>query len=403
MNILIIHAHTANRGDEAAIKAMVDELLVKYPRLNITISLTGITPYPNMPSQVKLIERFPKVRARLEQFEFFLAILTKGRFIFTKSGKEFLDAVENADLVIHAPGGPSIGDIYYEVEILYLWCLDLIRKKGIRYMFYAPSMGPFKITRRNNLRRRILTGAQKVIVRDPISLRYIKEFIPEIDVIQTLDSALQHDIDFDTNKKKFLKYHALRDFIEEHNFCIGITITDLQWHPLHKDKAVVKNLSNIFHEFIEMKIKEGYGIIFIPQLYGTGNDTIVMNTYMKEKHTFMVDAFSDEYDAYFQQYLISILHAVVGMRYHSNIFSAKMGTPFVSISYEQKMKGFMQSINMEDYCIELVDISLQLLNEKYNMLESNYKNYKKTLNNLHLKMKEEAYRSTQTVIDILEK
>lgn len=402
MNILIIHAHTSNRGDEAAVKSMVDELLLKYPRANITISLTGITPYPNLPSQVMLIDRFPKVRARLEQFEFFIAIFTKGNFVFTKSGKEFLNAVENADLVIHAPGGPSIGDIYYKVEILYLLCLDFIRKKGKRYMFYAPSMGPFKITKRNNLRKKILLGAQKIIVRDPISLQYIKELIPDINVIQTLDSALQHDIDIVTNKNKYLQYHGLRNFVESHNMCIGITITDLQWHPLYKNKAIVKNIPIIFNEFIESKIKEGYGIIFIPQLYGAGNDTIVMKTYMKEKHTFMVDAFLDEYDAYFQQYLISILHAVVGMRYHSNIFSAKMGTPFISISYEQKMKGFMQSINMEDYCIELDDISLQLLDEKYMVLESNYEDYKSTLNNLHPKMKEDAYKSTQAVIDILE-
>ncbi|MCB7060104.1 hypothetical protein, partial [Eggerthella lenta] len=72
-------------------------------------------------------------------------------------------------------------------------------------------------------------------------------------------------------------------FVESHNMCIGITITDLQCHPLYKNKAIVKNIPIIFNEFIESKIKEGYGIIFIPQLYGAGNDTIVMKTYMKEK------------------------------------------------------------------------------------------------------------------------
>ena len=39
----------------------------------------------------------------------------------------------------------------------------------------------------------------------------------------------------------------------------------------------------------------------------------------------------DMHDCYFQQYIISLIKAVVGMRYHSNIFSAKMGTPFVSV------------------------------------------------------------------------
>lgn len=403
MNILIMHAHTANRGDEAAVKAMVDELLIKYPEANITISLTGVTKYPNMPKQVKFIDRFPKVRARLEQLEFFIAIPTKGKFIFTKSGKEFLDAVNKADLVIHAPGGPSIGDIYANVELLYLWGLDFVRKKGKTYMFYAPSMGPFKMKKRNKLRRKILLGAECVIVRDPISLKYVNDFLPEVKAVQTLDSALQHEVDLATNSEKYLRYEELKDFITSHEKCIGITVTDLQWHPSYKDNEVVKKLPNIFNHFIEKKIDEGFGIIFIPQLYGTSNDTDVMRMYMKQEHTFMIDAFSEEYDSYFQQYLISKLYAVVGMRYHSNIFSAKMGIPFVSVSYEQKMKGFMQSVGLSDYCININDLSEDKMNLKFKELEENYEEYKMKLSSLHKFMKDKSYETTQSVIEILER
>ena len=37
VNILVIHSHNANRGDEAAVKAMVDELLIREPRLRFLI------------------------------------------------------------------------------------------------------------------------------------------------------------------------------------------------------------------------------------------------------------------------------------------------------------------------------------------------------------------------------
>ena len=53
MKILVLHAHTANRGDEAAVKAMVDEILEAKPNANITICINGNTFYPNMPKQVK--------------------------------------------------------------------------------------------------------------------------------------------------------------------------------------------------------------------------------------------------------------------------------------------------------------------------------------------------------------
>ena len=400
--ILIIHSHNANRGDEAAVKAMVDELLVKYPDADITISNNGFTPYPNMPVQVKQIDRFPKLQSKVAQAEFFMALATKGKLVFTKEGKEFMKALKSANLVIHAPGGPSIGDTYYKAESLYLWRLNFIRKLKKPYMFYAPSMGPFKDEKRNKRRKEILQGAEKVIVRDPISLKYLNDFMPELHAQQALDSAFQHDVDYELNEHKYNDYKELKEFIESHDKCIGITITDLKWHPVHKNEEVINNIKPAFSAFIKKKISEGYGVVFVPQLYGTSNDTNSMMQYMDEGNTFMVDAFSDKYDTYFQQHIIGKLYAVVGMRYHSNIFSAKMGTPFVSVSYEQKMKGFMQSVGLEQYCVDLYNMNEQLLEEKFSVLENNYDEYKNKLKGLHDWMRSEAYSSTEAVISILE-
>ena len=40
-----------------------------------------------------------------------------------------------------------------------------------------------------------------------------------------------------------------------------------------------------------------------------------------------------------------------------------MGTPFVSVAYEQKMKGFMKKIQQEKYCIDISDLSFELLKD----------------------------------------
>lgn len=402
MNLLIIHSHNANRGDEAAVRAMVDELLIRYPNANITISNNGFTPYPNMPKQVEQICRFPKMRSRMAQLEFFIILATKGAISFTKEGKKFVKKLKSADLVLHAPGGPSIGDIYYESEKLYLWRLNLVRRMGIPYMFYAPSMGPFNDEKRNKVRSKILRGATKVILRDPISVKYVNEFIPELKVEQALDSALQHDVDIDVNEKKLRGYTSLSEFIGKFDKCIGITITDLLWHPKHKSTGIDKKIAEAFKGFIKKKTDEGYGVIFVPQLYGALNDTDTMNEFMIEGSTFMIDAFSEEYDTYFQQYVISKLYAVVGMRYHSNIFSAKVGTPFISVSYEQKMKGFMESVGLDNYCIDVYDLTEANLHSKFEILQGKYDEYKERLKELHGYMKEESYKTTQAVIDILE-
>lgn len=316
----------------------------------------------------------------------------------------FIKAVKKADLVLHAPGGPSIGDTYYDAEVSYLNVYDLLIVMNKPYMFYAPSMGPFEKTERNEWRRRILLNAKAIVLRDPISEKYIRNFLQGEKVYQTLDSAFQHDIDVITNEKKLSMYDELKTFMKVHSKCVGVTITDLMWHPVYsKDNKLKINIQAVFEDTLSYLTQEGFGIIFIPQLYGTGNDYDLMKSYCKNNQDyFVIPADNDDYDTYFQQYIIGKLYAVIGMRYHSNIFSAKMGTPFISVSYEQKMQGFMEKIGLSQYCIKLEDLTQDKLKEKFLDLENEHDKYKYFLKSKHEDMKKEAYKTTEIVKRILE-
>ena len=402
INILVIHAHDKNRGDEAAVKSLADELLSQIPDANIVISNNGDTPYPNMPLNVHQISRFPVPYSMVARIEFILSFIFNGKIAFTKLGLGFMSTLRSCDIVIHAPGGPSIGDTYYSAELLYLLKLDMIRRMNIPYMFYSPSMGPFNDKKRANLRKRVIRGAKYVYVRDPISYKYVKEFVPDVDVKLAMDSALQHDIDQDRYEPIYEQYTGLKAFVKSHEKCIGITITDLKWHPIHGKTNISGKINDTFQKFIDLLIDRGYGIVFIPQLYGTSDDATYMSGFMRPEHTFVISATEDRYDSYFQQYVIGKMYAVVGMRYHSNIFSAKMCTPFVSVSYEQKMREFMESTELSDYCIDLKDLCYEKLTSKFEQLEVNYDEYADKLKALHEPMKKKAYMPTQTIIDFLE-
>lgn len=166
-----------------------------------------------------------------------------------------------------------------------------------------------------------------------------------------------------------------------------------------KDPSIANNIRNVFQGFLSSLTKAGYGVVFIPQLYGKGNDYDLMRKFCYNINDYYVVTASDErYDTYFQQYLIGQLYAVIGMRYHSNIFSAKMGTPFISISYEQKMKGFMEKMNLTDYCIDLKCLSQGDLENRFRNLINHYDQYKEFLCYKHRFMKAEAHKTT----DILE-
>ena len=400
-NILIVHTHWDNRGDEAANRAMVDEIHRLLPDAEITVQFAsdeteGFEAFYSSGAKV-LSHRFPHSWNLLEMI---LMYISKGYITCSKDGKDFLCAVKDADIVVHAPGGPSIGDIYSKAEFAYLCRLLFALRLKKPVFIYAPSMGPFENKVRNILRKYILKHACCITFREDISAGYFHNLLPDREYEVTLDSAFQNDIDEKSNKAIMEMDEELCDFLSKFNKVVGITITDLQWNPKYSGNYELSNhICSVFTKFIDFLKTEGYGVIFIPQLFGAMND----RDYMSEFSGVNTFVLSDKYDCYFQQYLISKLYAVVGMRYHSNIFSCKMGTPFISISYEQKMKGFMREQKLESYCIDLLDLSYENLIERFALLVSDYDNYRKSLVDRKNLLKEKAGKTTRLLLEYLDK
>ena len=108
-------------------------------------------------------------------------------------------------------------------------------------------------------------------------------------------------------------------------------------------------------------------------------------------------------DAYFQQYVISKVHAVIGMRYHCNIFAAKMHIPFIAISYEEKMDGFLDIAGLSNYSVPVLDVSMKLLVQKFRQLEENYDTYQDHLREQTPKWREKAEEVFDALAKQLEK
>lgn len=403
MKFLILHAHWNNRGDEAALRALTDNLTEIYPDSEIRVQLiSDITEqFPNTEN----VSCFPtcldgnSAWRRKCYPEFFLALLSKGKTAKNKELKHFWDCLNWCDFVIHAPGGPSIGEIYREHERFYLWRFICARRANKPYMFYAPSAGPFTDKKRNIIRRYIYEHAADICLREQISADYVKGLGVNNNITVTLDSALQRDIDESVQANVFDEYHELKEFMHRYKRIVGITISDLSWNSLYKnDSHIEEKIKSTFVQFIKQLKTEGYGVIFIPQLFGRTHDKDYMMEFMDE-NCFMVD---DEHDCYFQQYLIGKLYAVVGMRYHSNVFSAKMSVPFVSVTYEQKMQGFMNLIGLNDYCININQLNYSTLNSTFENVLKNYDSIKRKLSDNHSLYKSMSFETTNHLIKMIE-
>lgn len=400
MNILLLCASWNNRGDESAIRAMIDELKEIYPNAGFSFLVTREMPqfpYENDESVYVTVIR-PHTRRTYLDIPFLL--ISKGRLALTKNMRLAIKTIQKADLVLHAPGGPTMGDIYQGMQFNAFFNFLIAKAHKIPYGFYAPSMGPFNNRFKNYLRKKIYNSAQFIATRETISAEYAKKLNLKKDIIVTMDSAIQHKIDSEKYEKQLNKYKKLSDFLNSHEKVVGITITNLQWNPKYSSRPeLAKNIEETFKNTIKYLTSNGYGVVFIPQLFGKDNDYDYMNEFVTD-NCFIID---DQHDCYFQQHIISKLRFVIGMRYHSNIFSAKMKTPFIAIPYEQKMSGFAKMINMDKYCVDINELSVENVISKIKKLEKNYDNVKQHLTDINEDMTNRSHKTTLLVKECIEK
>ncbi len=373
--ITIVNAHWNNRGDEAALLAVVEGVREKYHHSMITIIFKDDHAIDQFPQLENVAYFSAKFKAKI--WDIWLTTLTHGILGINQALKKTVRELVNSDLIIYSPGGSVINDRFWWIKQMeYLVPFICAKFYRIPLFIAAPSIGPFDEKKPNTIRKWLLKTPRIMCVREEISRKYLAGIGITKNVHVTIDSAFLNIVDQATNQSKLEAYKELDAFINSRAKVVGITITDFSWHvKYHNDSALLARIEESFRKFINKLSDQDYGILFIPQLFGNQNDFEYMDKYSGPT-TFTMD---DTHDANFQQYVISKLYAVIGMRYHSNIFAAKMGTPFLAVAYEEKMQGFMELADLAEYSIPLQDISYEALLGKYELLESNHSAFRKKL------------------------
>ena len=273
MNYFVVNAHWDNRGDEAAIRSMMMELLKLSDDNTVSIQRAiGEFGYFPQNEKIMVVPEFPK-SGKKGVLEYYLALLTNGRIVFSKEAKAFYKALKKCNVVLHAPGGPSIGDIYIFQETNKLRRLKLVLRAKKKLMFYAPSMGPFNNKERNKIRKSILNQCDVIVLREAVSKEYLKKLDLNKEAIVTLDSAFQYQFSTEEYKRQFEEYFNLKRFLEKYDGkVIGITVTDLMWNSKYKATGIDKTIRTTFEAFVQRLIADNWGIVFIPQLFGNNGD-----------------------------------------------------------------------------------------------------------------------------------
>lgn len=361
--ILVVNQHGSNRGDEAACRAMLYGLKRFIPDAEFTILALHLPLCLDGVENVTLMENLPlrglkggKAARRILQYivSFYTGLNA------TPYMKEVFAAFRQADLIISAPAGPYVGDLYIwsEIEMLFHILLGTLTASPV--MIYAPSMGPFQRKRRNRWRRLVLKRVDLITLRESISAEYLGRLgicLPPEYI--TIDSVLQRPVDAGLGDSVFA-----REGLERNKMYIGFapSLGLKQFRDDDKKVQYIELLVQAMRLFVDQFDAR---FIFFPHGYGAWRDrpfieSIVSIAGMQHRaHILSETSNSNE-----QQALAGKLDAFVSFRYHPGMFALRQFVPCVSVAYQHKVRGFMHALGMEEFCLDLDTLTPSQLVEK---------------------------------------
>lgn len=385
MKILIVNQPPFNRGDESAHKGLVRTLLGRLPNVEIRVIYEmrmqeSIRQFNVHDNRVKYIVA-PK----------FLGLEFVKRIGMTKS-MEFLwhchplfykyrKIYKWADIVLCAPGGICMGG-FQDWQHLFMLKLSKFYNRPLAY--YGRSFGPFPTETQQNrtfkkLSIEMLHYFCFISIRENKSELLAKSL--GVNYIKTTDSAFLDDpiVNLPYEIKYTIGQTPYMVFVPNY----------LLWHYAYKDKFTHGTVIDFYCRVIDevWNNNPNLYIVMLPQTFCMDdyptNDLAFFRDIAEKKNDKRVIVISDSYSSDIQQKIISNAEYVIGGRYHSVVFAINQGVPVIALSYEHKIVGLMETLNLQEFCVDFTNTlkSPQLQNICINNISEMIKKLRPTTNN----------------------
>lgn len=369
MKILIVNQHTNNFGDDAAGVALVNCLLKidKIEKIELLYCMPGFLPIEDK----RVIHNHWLDVRKLRRIEFLLYYfvgIKKGNFI-----PGLINKLKKYDLVLVSPCGSNLG-IYKDWQLLFQ---DLVvvrnKKKLIFHLNTIAGSGNWIF----DMLVRKLCKKSYVYVREKASQRYLEK--RNIHTTWGPDSA-------------FL-LESKGDIVKDSRKIAFIPSDVWSWHVNFKDETNEQFDKYILTQLVYFARNNCKDIYILN--HTNSADEKIFNAKVKKKIEnldssirVVLPKIKTVYD---YENMIRESYLVVGMRYHAIVLAAKNAIPFVSISYEQKMKEVSEYTNQSIYCIDLKKIkSEETISKMLNSVKRNYRRIQEELNNKRCELIKQA-------------
>ena len=333
MKVLIVNQHTNNFGDDAAGTALVNRLLqVGIEKVELLYCMPGYLPI-NDNRVIHNHKLNVRKLCRLDFILYWLFGVCRGEFI-----PNFVRKLADYDLIIVSPCGSNLG-IYKDWQLLFQ---DLIVIKNNRNLIFHLNTIARSGNRLFDGLVQLLCKRCSVYVREKSSQQYLEH----VGVTATWgpDSAFMLESRGTVNCDKRRIVFVPSNVWSWHVNFIGDESKSY-------DEMIIKPLA-IFAK------KHDKDIYILAHTNSKEEKTFNDETKLKLESIIpglkvVIPDIETVYD--YENYIRSA-YFLVGMRYHSIVLAAKSAVPFISLSYEQKMKEVSEYTGQQDFCLDLKDI-----------------------------------------------
>lgn len=374
MRIAIINQPLANRGDESAHKAFVRTLAKKFQ--NDIIDVILLENNPNLIEAIKVEAenvtykqiKINKSTRRFQRYSFLIHNFYLS--LLDSSLNRFYKYLKTYDKVICAPGGMCLGGF---MSWNHLWQLTCAKKMKKEIFYWGRSIGPFNSEsyQEKTFKAKsyeLLNYFSYISLRDSVSVKLAETLNLKFDEI--VDSAF-----LDINKIRIPD--NIQKAIGEDKYIVYVP-NELTWHVKYRtvNQEKIDGFYLSILNLIQTRYPD-YKIVMLPQTYESViNDSNYFERLAKKTSANLI-LVDENQSSDIQQTIISGSKLVIGARYHSIVFAINNNVPFVALSYEHKIKGLLEKLNLGEYMVDIQDIFTKSDNTE---IEKCLANVKKLLN-----------------------
>lgn len=271
-----------------------------------------------------------------------------------------LNVLKDSDIIIVCGGGFLGGKKFNSLMHLYQIFLATFLRKPV--VIWGTSIEPPSNNVLKKITEKILRRTTHILPREEVTYNYVQTFMNKDKFSFTPDLA------FMVPKENSEEVDTIwNNLIPKNKVIIGLTVRD--WHfPRSHDKVkALGNYKDSIVETITTISKEINAVfIFIPQVIFQGDDDRIIAKEIKSK---LIDKESliileNDISPNEIKELISRFDIFLGTRMHSNIFALGVNIPTVAIAYEFKTNGIMGVLELDDYVIDIEDVTSEKLIKK---------------------------------------